>query len=102
MSAYCAAIRFTGFSAFIADCMTTDMFCQRTGASCFSFMVTRFLPRKITSPDEIRAGELSSWAMPNSMVDLPHPDSPTTATNSPRPTVRSTSSTAVTGPAGVS
>src|SRR6185437_12157249 len=53
-------------------------------------------------PAVIAAGGLSNRAMANSMVDLPQPDSPTTPTNSPGPTVKSTASTAVTGPRSVS
>jgi hypothetical protein len=45
------------------------------------------------------------WSMPVNMlisVDLPLPDLPTTARNSPRSTARSTPLSAVKGPAGVS
>src|SRR4051794_6155496 len=100
-SSYWAAICLTGLSAFIALCMTTDMSRHRVAASCRAVMVTRSLPLKTTLPDAIRAGGLSSCATPNSIVDLPHPDSPTTPTNSPRRTSRSKSSTARTGPAAV-
>src|SRR5450755_2190878 len=44
------------------------------------------------------AGGLNSAATANSKVDLPQPDSPTTPTNSPLRTSRSTLSTAHTGP----
>src|SRR3954453_9536307 len=92
----------TGLSAFIALCMTTEMSRQRVAARSFAVMVTRSVPRKRTLPSLIRAGGLSSWAIPNSIVDLPQPDSPTTPTNSPGCTSRSKESTARTGPAGVS
>src|SRR5674476_766430 len=59
-------------------------------------------PLKTTLPPAIDAGGLSSCAMANSIVDLPHPDSPTTPTNSPGSTSRFTPSTAPTGPRGVS
>src|SRR5437899_6242205 len=60
--------------------------------------VTRFSPRNITLPPVISAGGLSSRASANSRVDLPQPDSPTTPTNSPACTSRSTPSTAPTDP----
>src|SRR5215469_16564630 len=97
-SANCAPIDLTGFSAFIADCMTTDMRSQRIAASWRSVMEMRLSPRKVTVPLVMRAGSDSSCATAKSMVDLPQPDSPTTARNSPRPTVNETSSTARTGP----
>src|SRR5262245_49323246 len=65
-------------------------------------MVTRSVPWNTTLPRLIRAGGLNSWAIAKSRVDFPQPDSPTTPTNSPRPTSRSTPSTARTEPAGVS
>src|SRR4051812_28120774 len=92
----------TGFSAFMALCMTTDMSRQRTADSSRAVMVTRSRPLKTTLPSLIRAGGLSSCAIPNSIVDLPQPDSPTTPTNSPGWTSRSKESTARTGPAAVS
>ena len=87
----------TGFSAFMALCMTTEKSRQRSTFSCFSVIVTRFRPRNSTLPWVIRAGGLSSRASANSRVDLPQPDSPTTPTNSPSPTVKLTSSTATAG-----
>src|SRR3954465_11993043 len=101
-SSYWAPSWVTGLSAFMALCMTTDRSRQRVAASSLAFMVTRSRPRNSTLPLLIRAGGLSSWAMPNSIVDLPQPDSPTTPTNSPACTSRSKLSTARTGPAGVS
>ena len=70
--------------------MTTEKSRQRSAASCFSVIVTRFWPWNVTLPPVIAAGGLSSWAMANSSVDLPQPDSPTTPTNSPGVTSRST------------
>src|SRR5437762_6268287 len=64
-------------------------------------MLTRFWPWKTTRPPVIPAGGLSSRAIANSMVDLPQPDSPTTPTNSPLCTSRSTPETAWTAPRGV-
>src|SRR5438045_2349486 len=61
-------------------------------------MVTRFSPWNMTVPPVISAGGLSSRAIPNSIVDLPQPDSPTTPMNSPWLTSRSTPSTARTEP----
>src|SRR3954447_7386284 len=92
----------TGLRAFIALCMTTDRSRQRVAESSRGFMVTRSRPLNMTLPALMRAGGLSSWARPNSMVDLPQPDSPTTPTNSPGWTSRSKESTARTGPAAVS
>ncbi len=42
-----------------------------------------FRPLKITLPLVISAGGTRSWAMANSRVDLPQPDSPTMPRNSP-------------------
>src|SRR5215218_1393262 len=92
----------TGFSAFIALCMTTERSRQRVAESSRAVMVTRSRPLNTTLPELIRAGGLSNWARPNSIVDLPQPDSPTTPTNSPACTSRSKESTARTGPAAVS
>src|SRR3954447_21462705 len=92
----------TGLRAFMALCMTTDRSRQRVAESSRAVMVTRSRPLNRTLPVLIRAGGLSNWARPNSMVDLPQPDSPTTPTNSPGYTSRSKESTARTGPAGVS
>src|SRR4051812_35372046 len=101
VSRNCAPMLVTGFSAFIALCMTTERSFQRTAASCLSVIVTRLWPANCTEPAVISAGGLSSRAMANSMVDFPHADSPTTPRNSPGPTSRSTSSTARTAPADV-
>src|SRR4051794_8455740 len=101
-SSYWAPSWVTGLSAFMALCMTTDRSRQRVAASSLAFMVTRSRPRNSTLPALIRAGGLSSRARPNSIVDLPQPDSPTTPTNSPACTSRSKESTARTGPADVS
>src|SRR5690242_9985880 len=101
VSRYCAPIAATGFSAFIALCMTTDRFFHRSTFSLLSVIVTRFWPRKSTAPEVMAAGGLSSRAIANSRVDFPQPDSPTTPTNSPGATSRSTLSTASTGPLSV-
>src|SRR4051812_24263851 len=91
----------TGFSAFIALCITTDRRVHRRGASCLSFRVTRSVSANSTRPAVIAAGGVSSRAIANSIVDLPQPDSPTTPRNSPASTDSDTSSTARTGPASV-
>src|SRR5215472_13934228 len=96
-----APIDFTGFSAFIALCMTTDRSFQRTAARSESVSPTMFRPLKITLPPVICAGELSSWAMANSSVDLPQPDSPTIARNSAGFSPKLTWSTATTPPASM-
>src|ERR1700761_3761840 len=96
-SAYCAPTDMTGLSAFIADCMTTDRFCQRIALSRRPVIVTRSWPRNVTEPAVMAAGGESNWAIANSSVDLPHPDSPTMPTNSPDATLNDTSSTACTG-----
>ena len=101
-SVNCAPMLFTGFRAFIALCITTEKSRQRSAASCFSLIATRFCPWNFTLPPVIAAGGLSSWAIANSSVDLPQPDSPTTPTNSPAWTSRSTWSTATTGQEPVS
>ncbi len=90
----CAPIDLTGLSAFIALCMTTDRSRQRTADSWPSVSPTRLLPLNVTLPAAIRAGGASSWAMANSRVDFPQPDSPTMPRNSPRSRVKDTLSTA--------
>src|SRR6516225_3903868 len=94
----CAPIDLTGFSAFIALCMTTDTSRQRIAESCLSVSPTRFFPWNRTVPPQMRAGGARSCATPNSRVDFPQPDSPTMPRNSPRLTVNDTSSTARTLP----
>src|ERR1700734_1885305 len=94
----CAPIDLTGLSAFIALCMTTDRSRHRTAASSRSVRPTRLVPRKVTWPAVMAAGADSSWAMANSRVDLPQPDSPTMPRNSPAASSKLTSSTARTGP----
>src|SRR6516165_10449624 len=94
----CAPIDLTGFSAFIALCMTTDRSHQRMADSCLSVRPTRFVPLNFTVPAARWAGGASSWATANSSVDFPQPDSPTMPRNSPRSTVNDTSSTARTLP----
>src|SRR3954454_13568814 len=101
-SSYWSASCLTGLRAFIALCMTTEKSRHLVAASSFAVMVTRSRPWNSTLPRAIRAGGLSSWAIPKSIVDLPHPDSPTTPTNSPACTSRENESTARTGPPGVS
>src|ERR1039458_10132060 len=97
----CAPIDFTGLSAFIALCMTTDMFFQRTAESCLSVRPTRLRPRNVTLPPLTLAGGTSSWDIANSSVDLPQPDSPTIPMNSPGLMSKLTSSTARTSPRSV-
>src|SRR5215471_14428831 len=94
----CAPIDFTGLSAFIALCITTDRSFQRTAASCLSVSPTMLLPLKTTPPPTMAAGGTRSWAMANSRVDLPQPDSPTMPMNSPGSRSKLTASTARTVP----
>src|SRR5215469_6507687 len=94
----CAPMDLTGLSAFIALCMTTDMSFHLIAVSDSSVSPTRFVPLNITLPFTISAGGDSSCATANSNVDLPHPDSPTTATNSPGSSEKLTLSTASTVP----
>ena len=95
-----APIDLTGFSAFMALCMTTDRSHQRMADSCRSVRPTRFVPLNLTVPAASWAGGASSWATANSSVDFPQPDSPTMPRNSPRSTVNETSSTARISPCG--
>src|SRR6266571_1630420 len=97
----CAPIDFTGLSAFMALCMTTDMSFQRSAASCLSESPTMLRPLKITLPLVMPAGGASSWAIANSNVDLPQPDSPTIPMNSPASRSKLTSSTARTRPRSI-
>src|SRR5579875_581084 len=96
-----APIDLTGFRAFIALCMTTDRFRQRTAASCRSVRPTRLVPWNSTLPPVTPAGGASSWTMANSRVDLPQPDSPTMPRNSPGWTAKLTRSTAATAPESI-
>src|SRR5579859_1544549 len=93
-----APIDFTGLSAFIALCITTDRSFHRTAESCFSESPTMLRPLKATVPLQISAGGASNWAMANSSVDLPQPDSPTMPRNSPGARSKLTRSTASTTP----
>ena len=52
-------------------------------------------PLKITLPPVTSAGGTSSWAIANSSVDLPQPDSPTMPMNSPGSRSKLTCSTAM-------
>src|SRR5260221_4772783 len=97
----CAPIDLTGLSAFIALCMPTDRSFQRTAASWRSVSPTMLRPWKITLPPVISAGGASSWAIANSSVDLPQPDSPTIPMNSPGSRSKVTRSTATTAPRSV-
>src|SRR5579859_2816057 len=94
----CAPIDLTGLSAFIALCMTTDRFFHLIAIRSASVSRTMLRPLKITLPPMISAGGDNSCAIANSKVDLPQPDSPTTATNSPGSSAKLTCSTATTGP----
>ena len=90
----CAPIDLTGFSAFIALCMTTDMSRQRTADSCRVGQPHQVAALEGDAAAGDPAGGASSWAMANSRVDFPQPDSPTMPRNSPRPRLKDTSSTA--------
>ncbi len=77
---------------------TTPTLRPRQAASLSSLMPPRSVPATWTSPDVERS-------MPVIMlisVDLPLPDLPITATNSPRSTCRSMPCKAKNGPVGVS
>src|SRR5215469_5179637 len=97
----CAPMDSTGLSAFIALCMTTDRSRQRIAISCLSVMPTMLMPLNTTLPPVTVAGGLSNWAMANSRVDLPQPDSPTMPRNSPGYSSKLTRSTAATAPRSV-
>ena len=56
-----------------------------------------FWPLKMTLPPVMLAGGASSWAIANSRVDLPQPDSPTMPMNSPGSRSKLTLSTATHG-----
>src|SRR6266516_2994494 len=93
-----ALIDLTGLSAFIALCMTTDKSFHRIAVSSLSVRPTMLRPLKTTLPVVISAGGVRSWAMANSRVDLPQPDSPTMPMNSPAARSKLTWSTARTVP----
>src|SRR2546423_6087950 len=91
----------TGFRAFIALCIPPEKPRQRNAFRLLAVSATRFSPLNHTSPAVTEAGGFSNCAMPNSIVDLPQPDSPTTPRNSPLASFRSTSATADTDPEDV-
>src|SRR6516225_6041290 len=93
-SANWAPIDLTGLSAFMALCMTTDRFLHRIAVISLSVSPTMLRPLKITLPPVTSAGGTRSWAIANSRVDLPQPDSPTMPRNSPAARSKLTSSTA--------
>jgi hypothetical protein len=95
----CAPIELTGLSAFMADCITTERPRQRSVLSALSDIATMFWPENSTLPPLTSAGGVSRRAMAKSNVDLPHPDSPTTARNSRSASSKLTSFTALAVPA---
>src|SRR6516225_4111290 len=97
-SANWAPIDLTGLSAFMALCMTTDRFLHRIAVISLSVSPTMLRPLKITLPPVTSAGGTRSWAIANSRVDLPQPDSPTMPRNSPAARSKLTRSTARTSP----
>ena len=94
----CARMELTGLSAFIADCITTERSRQRRALRALSDIATMFCPEKTTLPPLTSAGGLKRRAMAKSNVDLPQPDSPTTARNSPSDSSKLTWSTALAVP----
>src|SRR5215469_7102070 len=91
-------IDLTGLSAFMALCMTTDRSFHLIVAISLSVSPTMLRPLKTTLPSVTSAGGTSSWAIANSRVDLPQPDSPTMPRNSPATRSKLTWSTASTVP----
>src|SRR5712691_1681987 len=96
-----APMDLTGLSAFIALCITTDRSFHRMVVSCLSVSPTMLRPLKVTLPPVIAAGGARSWAIANSSVDLPQPDSPTMPMNSPASRWKLTWSTASTVPRSI-
>ena len=96
----------TGFSAFIALCMTSEISdhrkIRRQRSPASSMSTGRPLGRwNRTSPPVITPGARSSRVIANARVDLPQPLSPARPSTSPRCRTRSASATACTAPGPV-
>ena len=74
----------------------------RTARIAASGSASRSLPPSSTLPPATRAASGSSRMTDSAVIDLPQPDSPTSAKHSPRSSARSTPSTARSSPSGVS
>ena len=98
-SAICSPTRISGFSDVIGSWYTIAISAPRTARRPSSSIASTSRPSRSTRPPTISAGGTGCSPITDSIVsDFPQPDSPTRATVSPAPTVKSTPSTIVTGP----
>src|ERR1051325_7670313 len=100
-SATCAPILNTGLSDVIGSWKTMAMSLPRTLRISFSDSDARSRPLKRISPPVIFPGCATRRMIDIAVTLLPQPDSPTSATASPRRTLNETLSTASTAPSAV-
>ena len=93
-----APTRITGLRPVIGSCGTSPIRLPRTPRRVRSSAAVMSRSRSMTDPDVMRPLSASSRLTDAARVDLPDPDSPTTATVSPTATSRSTPRTASTSP----
>jgi hypothetical protein len=89
---WCSIVR-TGFSAFMPACRTSAKPLRLAWRSRSPLRLAMSVPSNLIVPAVRRAGGRSIRVRANPSVDLPHPDSPTSPTNSPCSRVTSTSRT---------
>ncbi len=92
----------TGLSEFIEPWATSAIWARRSAFILPSGTVSRSVSSSQISPDTTRAGGLIRRMIVSAMVDLPEPDSPARPKRSCARSEKVTSSTAWTGPRGVS
>src|SRR3954454_13641932 len=99
-SATCTPIRKTGLSDVIGSWKTMAMSLPRTVRISLSGRSARLRPLNRISPAVIFPGVATSRMIDIAVTLLPHPDSPTSASASPRRTLKETLSTAWIHPLG--
>jgi hypothetical protein len=92
----------TGLSAVAGSWKIIATRRPRTARIAASGRLSRSCASSSTRPAAIRAASGSSRSTDSAAIDLPQPDSPTSARHSPRASSRSTPSTAHSAPCGVS
>ena len=85
ISPICASIVCSGLSEVIGSWKMIEMSLPRISRISLSAAVSRSRPRKRIWPEGCEAlGYGSSFRIDNALTDFPEPDSPTSATHSPR------------------
>ena len=97
-SIICVSIRNTGLSVIIGSWKIIAMRLPRTCRIASGDSIARSRPSKRIVPPTMRPGASINPMIEYAVIDLPDPDSPTSATTSPRATSKLTSSTARTTP----